>query len=131
MLTNQFNLLITSIMFFSFLNFSEGTVDPADIEDLFNQLEDYSDSQPDDNDDTISIGSTPKPSLKPFFCSSRYEKKNLSKYEIQIFLFIRIFLTFEPITGFCRKVDFSVRSFLDFLFELCFITNCFIIRLKA
>ena len=51
--------------------FSEGTVDPADIEDLFNQLEDYSDSQPDDNDDTISIGSTPKPSLKPFFCSSR------------------------------------------------------------
>jgi len=50
---------------------SEGTVDPADIEDLFNQLEDYSDSQPDDNDDTISIGSTPKPSLKPFFCSSR------------------------------------------------------------
>ena len=57
-----------------FLYFSEGTVDPADIEDLFNQLEDYSDSQPDDNDDTISIGSTPKPSLKPFFCSSRYEK---------------------------------------------------------
>ena len=49
--------------------FSEGTVDPADIEDLFDQLEDYSDSGPDA--DTISIGSTPKPSLKPFFCSSR------------------------------------------------------------
>lgn len=48
---------------------SEGTVDPADIEDLFDQLEDYSDSGPDA--DTISIGSTPKPSLKPFFCSSR------------------------------------------------------------
>ena len=118
-------------MFFSFLNFSEGTVDPADIEDLFNQLEDYSDSQPDDNDDTISIGSTPKPSLKPFFCSSRYEKKNLSKYEIQTFLFIRIFLTFEPITGFCRKVDFSGRYFLDFLFELALLQIRFIILLQA
>ena len=51
------------------LYFAEGTVDPADIEDLFDQLEDYSDSGPDA--DTISIGSTPKPSLKPFFCSSR------------------------------------------------------------
>lgn len=51
------------------LCFSAGTVDPADIEDLFDQLEDYSDSGPDA--DTISIGSTPKPSLKPFFCSSR------------------------------------------------------------
>lgn len=51
------------------LYFTEGTVDPADIEDLFDQLEDYSDSGPDA--DTISIGSTPKPSLKPFFCSSR------------------------------------------------------------
>ena len=48
---------------------AEGTVDPADIEDLFDQLEDLSDSGPDV--DTISIGSTPKPSLKPFFCSSR------------------------------------------------------------
>lgn len=47
---------------------SEG-VDPADIEDLFDQLEDFSDSGPEA--DTISIGSTPKPSLKPFFCSSR------------------------------------------------------------
>ncbi len=50
-------------------NFSEGTVDPAEIEDLFEQLEDLSDSGPDV--DTISIGSTPKPSLKPFFNSSR------------------------------------------------------------
>ncbi|XP_059086974.1 phosphofurin acidic cluster sorting protein 2-like [Tigriopus californicus] len=48
---------------------SEGTVDPAEIEDLFEQLEDFSDSGPDV--DTISIGSTPKPSLKPFFCSSK------------------------------------------------------------
>eukprot|EP00095_Tigriopus_kingsejongensis_P006170 maker-scaffold40_size501252-snap-gene-4.17 protein:Tk06170 transcript:maker-scaffold40_size501252-snap-gene-4.17-mRNA-1 annotation:"phosphofurin acidic cluster sorting protein" len=48
---------------------SEGTMDPAEIEDLFEQLEDFSDSGPDV--DTISIGSTPKPSLKPFFCSSR------------------------------------------------------------
>ena len=49
---------------------SEGSVDPAEIEDLFDQLdEDFSDSGPDV--DTISIGSTPKPSLKPFFCSSK------------------------------------------------------------
>ena len=47
----------------------EGSVDPAEIEDLFEQLEGLSDSEPDV--DTISIGSTPKPSLKPFFCSSR------------------------------------------------------------
>ena len=45
-------------------------MDPAEIEDLFDQLdEDFSDSGPDV--DTISIGSTPKPSLKPFFCSSK------------------------------------------------------------
>lgn len=44
-------------------------MDPAEIEDLFEQLEDLSDSGPDV--DTISIGSTPKPSLKPFFNSSR------------------------------------------------------------
>ena len=49
---------------------SEGSVAPAEIEDLFDQLdEDFSDSGPDV--DTISIGSTPKPSLKPFFCSSK------------------------------------------------------------
>ena len=48
-------------------------MDPAEIEDLFDQLEDLSDSGPevDIDPDTISIGSTPKPSLKPFFCSSR------------------------------------------------------------
>lgn len=40
-----------------------------EIEDLFDQLEELSDSAPEV--DTISIGSTPKPSLKPFFCSSR------------------------------------------------------------
>ena len=45
-------------------------MDPAEIEDLFDQLdEDFSDSGPDV--DTISIGSTPKPSLKPFFCSNK------------------------------------------------------------
>ena len=60
---------ISGICIICILSFTEGTVDPADIEDLFDQLEDYSDSGPDA--DTISIGSTPKPSLKPFFCSSR------------------------------------------------------------
>lgn len=46
-----------------------GDVDPADIEDLFEELEDLSDSGPDL--DTLSILSTPKPSLRPFFSSSR------------------------------------------------------------
>ena len=52
---------------------SEGTVDPAEIEDLFDQLEEFSSGGEDDllDPDTISIGSTPKPSLKPFFNSSR------------------------------------------------------------
>jgi len=43
-------------------------MDPADIEDLFDEL-DLSDSGPDL--DTLSILSTPKPSLRPFFSSSR------------------------------------------------------------
>ena len=59
--------LFTLLIRLSF--FTEGTVDPAEIEDLFDQLEDFSDSGPDV--DTISVGSTPKPSLKPFFNSSR------------------------------------------------------------
>lgn len=44
-------------------------MDPADIEDLFEELEDMSDSAPEV--DTMSISSTPKPSLRPFFASSR------------------------------------------------------------
>ncbi|XP_060856298.1 phosphofurin acidic cluster sorting protein 1 isoform X2 [Metopolophium dirhodum] len=48
---------------------SGGDMDPADIEDLFEELEDLSDSGPDL--DTLSILSTPKPSLRPFFSSSR------------------------------------------------------------
>ena len=39
-----------------------GDVDPEEIEDLINELEDLSDSGPDV--DTISVGSTPKPSLR-------------------------------------------------------------------
>ncbi len=37
-------------------------MDPEEIEDLINELEDLSDSGPDV--DTISVGSTPKPSLR-------------------------------------------------------------------
>ena len=45
-------------------------IDPDEIEDLLNELEnDYSDDGPDV--DTASVGSTPKPSLRPFFSSSR------------------------------------------------------------
>ena len=44
-------------------------IDPEEIEDLLNELEDYSDYGPDL--DTGSVGSTPKPSLRPFFSSSR------------------------------------------------------------
>lgn len=46
-----------------------GDVDEAEIEDLFDELEDLSDSGPEV--DTISITSTPKPSLRPYFSSSR------------------------------------------------------------
>ena len=49
--------------------YAEVAVDPAEIDYLFDQLEDLSDSGPEL--DNISVGSTPKPSLKPFFCSSR------------------------------------------------------------
>ncbi|KAJ4430626.1 hypothetical protein ANN_19215 [Periplaneta americana] len=48
---------------------SGGDVDPTEIEDLFEELEDLSDSGPEL--DTMSISSTPKPSLRPFFSSSR------------------------------------------------------------
>lgn len=44
-------------------------MDAVDIEDLFEELEDLSDSGPEV--DTMSISSTPKPSLRPFFSSSR------------------------------------------------------------
>ena len=44
-------------------------IDPEEIEDLLNELEDYSDYGPDM--DSASVGSTPKPSLRPFFSSSR------------------------------------------------------------
>ncbi|XP_014259960.1 phosphofurin acidic cluster sorting protein 1-like [Cimex lectularius] len=47
---------------------SQGDMDPAEIEDLFEEL-DLSDSGPEQ--DTISISSNPKPSLRPFFSSSR------------------------------------------------------------
>ncbi|XP_065211637.1 phosphofurin acidic cluster sorting protein 2 isoform X2 [Planococcus citri] len=46
-----------------------GDMDAVDIEDLFEELEDLSDSGPEI--DTMSISSTPKPSLRPFFSSSR------------------------------------------------------------
>ena len=49
--------------------FSGGDVDPTEIEDLFEELQDLSDSGPEI--DTMSISSTPKPSLRPFFSSSR------------------------------------------------------------
>lgn len=49
--------------------FTGGDVDPTEIEDLFEELEDLSDSGPEI--DTMSISSTPKPSLRPFFSSSR------------------------------------------------------------
>lgn len=44
-------------------------MDAGDIEDWIDQLEDLSDSGPEM--DTLSVTSTPKPSLRPFFASSR------------------------------------------------------------
>lgn len=40
-----------------------------EIEELFDELENFSDSGPEL--DTMSVSSTPKPSLRPFFSSSR------------------------------------------------------------
>lgn len=40
-----------------------------EIDELFDELEDLSDSGPEL--DTMSVSSTPKPSLRPFFSSSR------------------------------------------------------------
>ncbi len=54
-------------------------MDPAEIEDLFDQLEDLSGDDSGPDVDTISVGSTPKPSLKPFFNSS----KNLLAHQQQ------------------------------------------------
>lgn len=48
---------------------SGGDMDPTEIEDFFEELEDLSESGPEM--DTMSISSTPKPSLRPFFSSSR------------------------------------------------------------
>jgi len=44
-------------------------IDAGDIDDLIDELEDLSDSGPEM--DTLSVTSTPKPSLRPFFASSR------------------------------------------------------------
>lgn len=44
-------------------------VENVDIQELFDELERLSDSEPDA--DTLSVGSFPKPVLPPFFASSR------------------------------------------------------------
>ena len=50
---------------------SQNDIDPEEIEDLIRDLdlEGYSDDYADH--DNVSTGSTPKPSLRPFFSSSR------------------------------------------------------------
>jgi len=60
-----------------------------EIEELFDELEDLSDSGPDL--DTMSVSSTPKPSLRPFFSSSRsllapsHSGKSLNNPIVRIF----------------------------------------------
>lgn len=59
----------------------------AEIEDLFDELENYSDSGPEV--DTISITSTPKPSLRPYFsssCSLLNEGLNIGKNILFFFI---------------------------------------------
>ena len=51
-------------------------MDAGDIDDLIDELEDLSDSGPEM--DTLSVTSTPKPSLRPFFASSRSLAPDLS-----------------------------------------------------
>ena len=57
---SSYQKLKDSLLFVSFFFF---------IEDLIDELEDLSDSGPEM--DTLSVTSTPKPSLRPFFASSR------------------------------------------------------------
>jgi len=45
-------------------------VENVDIQELFDELERLSDSEP-DAEDTLSVASFPKPVLPPFFASSR------------------------------------------------------------
>lgn len=61
-----------------------------EIEELFDELEDLSDSGPEL--DTMSVSSTPKPSLRPFFSSSRslLAPSNTGKFIMIIILIIHL-----------------------------------------
>lgn len=64
-----------------------GAIDNIDnIDELFDELEGLSDSEPDA--DTLSVGSFPKPVLPPFFASSR----SLAQYSKGLLLFTFVFL---------------------------------------
>ena len=62
-------------------------MDAGDIEDLIDELEDLSDSGPEM--DTLSVTSTPKPSLRPFFASSRSLAPGINncKYYLSLYVY--------------------------------------------
>jgi len=51
--------------------FAGGGMDTTELEDLMDELGEFSQSDSGPEVDTLSISSTPKPSLRPFFSSSR------------------------------------------------------------
>ena len=60
-----------------------------DLDALFHELESLSCGEDSGQDlDSLSIGSTPKPSLRPFFNSSMLNDNNLGK----IFIFLKYFV---------------------------------------
>lgn len=86
-----------------------------EIEELFDELEDLSDSGPEL--DTMSVSSTPKPSLRPFFSSSRSllapphagKSRTVARCSVELCRFCGTLITELPIT-FVRLV--IVISFL-------------------
>lgn len=63
---------------------------PSDIQALFQELESLSCDEDSGNEqDTMSISSTPKPSLRPFFSSSRSLLDNQNAPGIEIIILLR------------------------------------------
>lgn len=52
-----------------------------EIRDLLEELDNYSNSDPEPDADTISVKSTPKPSLRPYFSSTTASRERLPTIE--------------------------------------------------
>ena len=83
-------------------------MDPDEIEDLINELEDLSDSGPEV--DTISVGSTPKPSLRLMSFLSLYLKDYLY---LSLHLNIFINLSLSLYLGLWFRCRHNIRNIND------------------